>query len=310
MAKGQRFDFTNYDGGLPSHPIPERGGSLSIKPTGDWGLAFAGRFGRGRWIYGWVSRYQFTIDETSSSSCRVTLREIQDESISASFELPSTPAGTLRDAIASVEKRVEEGLATRERIEGGEWWIAPNAFRGLGLSQRLSILETHYLGGWSGHAKTYTGKLTKALVFDKKGVSLSGISTIFTIPWSDVRDVEVEGPESASKRVTVGRALALGVFALAAKKAQKSAVVIVQLKSGEEAIFQTEKFTAGEMRAKLVPITTQLKKVAAATPNLESAPAPIAGSVADELKKLAELRAEGVLTDEEFATQKAKLLGP
>ena len=32
-------------------------------------------------------------------------------------------------------------------------------------------------------------------------------------------------------------------------------------------------------------------------------------SVADELAKLAELRAAGVLTDEEFAQQKAKLLG-
>jgi hypothetical protein len=34
-----------------------------------------------------------------------------------------------------------------------------------------------------------------------------------------------------------------------------------------------------------------------------------AASVAEELKKLAELRDSGVLTDEEFAAQKAKLLG-
>lgn len=41
-----------------------------------------------------------------------------------------------------------------------------------------------------------------------------------------------------------------------------------------------------------------------------SAPAPAApmASVADELRKLAELRAAGVLTDEEFARQKGKLL--
>ncbi|HEX8976678.1 MAG TPA: SHOCT domain-containing protein, partial [Solirubrobacteraceae bacterium] len=31
-------------------------------------------------------------------------------------------------------------------------------------------------------------------------------------------------------------------------------------------------------------------------------------SVADELRKLSELRSEGILTDEEFATQKARLL--
>lgn len=33
------------------------------------------------------------------------------------------------------------------------------------------------------------------------------------------------------------------------------------------------------------------------------------GLIADELRKLAELRAEGVLTDDEFAAQKARLLG-
>jgi hypothetical protein len=31
--------------------------------------------------------------------------------------------------------------------------------------------------------------------------------------------------------------------------------------------------------------------------------------IADELRKLAELRSEGILTDEEFSTQKARLLG-
>ena len=36
---------------------------------------------------------------------------------------------------------------------------------------------------------------------------------------------------------------------------------------------------------------------------------PSGTSVADELRKLADLHAEGVLTDEEFAAQKARLLG-
>lgn len=39
------------------------------------------------------------------------------------------------------------------------------------------------------------------------------------------------------------------------------------------------------------------------------ASAPQAISIADEIKKLADLRASGVLTDAEFAAQKAKLLG-
>jgi hypothetical protein len=43
----------------------------------------------------------------------------------------------------------------------------------------------------------------------------------------------------------------------------------------------------------------------------EAAPAPAAPAAApvDQLKELGELHASGVLTDEEFAAQKAKLLG-
>jgi hypothetical protein len=37
--------------------------------------------------------------------------------------------------------------------------------------------------------------------------------------------------------------------------------------------------------------------------------APSSALIADELRKLADLRAEGILSEDEFATQKAKLLG-
>jgi hypothetical protein len=44
----------------------------------------------------------------------------------------------------------------------------------------------------------------------------------------------------------------------------------------------------------------------------QAAPAPAAGgggSTIDQLKELGELKAQGILTEEEFAAQKAKLLG-
>ena len=37
--------------------------------------------------------------------------------------------------------------------------------------------------------------------------------------------------------------------------------------------------------------------------------APAAGSTIDQLKELGELKSQGILTEEEFAAQKAKLLG-
>ena len=49
----------------------------------------------------------------------------------------------------------------------------------------------------------------------------------------------------------------------------------------------------------------------AEAPPPEAAPAPAAGanSTIDQLKELGELKAQGILTEEEFAAQKAKLLG-
>jgi Short C-terminal domain len=46
-------------------------------------------------------------------------------------------------------------------------------------------------------------------------------------------------------------------------------------------------------------------------PQPQAAPAPAAGegSTIEQLKQLGELKAQGILTDEEFASQKAKLLG-
>jgi len=48
-----------------------------------------------------------------------------------------------------------------------------------------------------------------------------------------------------------------------------------------------------------------------AAPPQPAAPAPAAGgsSTIEQLKELGELKAQGILTEEEFAAQKAKLLG-
>lgn len=48
---------------------------------------------------------------------------------------------------------------------------------------------------------------------------------------------------------------------------------------------------------------------AAAPPPAPAAPAAAASSPIEQLKELGELKAQGILTEEEFAAQKAKLLG-
>ena len=46
-----------------------------------------------------------------------------------------------------------------------------------------------------------------------------------------------------------------------------------------------------------------------AAPPPAAAPAPAGDSTIDQLKQLGELKSQGILTEEEFAAQKAKLLG-
>ncbi len=54
----------------------------------------------------------------------------------------------------------------------------------------------------------------------------------------------------------------------------------------------------------------QAAPVEAAPPAQAAPPAPAPeGSVIDQLKELGDLKAQGILTEEEFAAQKAKLLG-
>jgi hypothetical protein len=107
------------------------------------------------------------------------------------------------------------------------------------------------------------------------------------------------------------------VFALAAKKKTKMAIVTVRLRSGEQAAFQTEKYLPPEIKGKLASVLSHLSQAAtrqtaavaqavvSQPPALQQA-APV--SVADEIRKLAELKDAGILSEEEFVSQKAKLL--
>jgi hypothetical protein len=219
------------------------------------------------------------------------------------------------ELVAGIDDVSEEEPASgpASRTSQSAWWLTPGVFRGLGFAERLTVNETEYHGGWSGHPQPH-GK-TNILEVDRRGIGLRGFKTIFTIPWDQIVDVDIEGPESAAKKVTAGRVLALGVFALAAKKKVKSAIIIVTLRNGDQAVFESHKALPHEISPKLTPLVAQVRKWASADHQQAVPDAPtnapqvsLGPSVADELTKLAKLRTEGILTEEEFAAQKAKLL--
>ena len=86
------------------------------------------------------------------------------------------------------------------------------------------------------------------------------------------------------------------------------------LKTKEEAdrkLYETYVQNANQAKDVLSVIIDDAKQASApiAKPITQSVVAPASSSVADELAKLAKLKADGILTDEEFRVQKSKLLG-
>ena len=86
------------------------------------------------------------------------------------------------------------------------------------------------------------------------------------------------------------------------------------LKTKEEAdrkLYETYVQNANQAKDVLSVIIDDAKQASTpiAQPITQSVVAPASSSVADELAKLAKLKADGILTDEEFRVQKSKLLG-
>ena len=148
---------------------------------------------------------------------------------------------------------------------------------------------------------------------DKKGVSLSKFRTYFTIPWSEVTALEVEGPDQAAQRFTATRLVLLGPLGLAFKKSKKTTVILVSTRSGDQAVFETKKYQTHEVKPKLQAIINKIQQASPEPPEAvltleEPAPPALPVSAPDEITKLVALRDSGAITDEEFTAYKDNLL--
>ena len=110
-----------------------------------------------------------------------------------------------------------------------------------------------YLGGHPGREKATTCTVT----LDDDGFRARIVRNFIDEPWSNVRAVEVDGPDEVQKRVTATRLLATGLFAFAFKKAKRLAYLTVTTADGE-AIFETDNFTPEELRAKVSWASTRV----------------------------------------------------
>ena len=112
----------------------------------------------------------------------------------------------------------------------------------------------------------------------------------------------------------VGRPSLVGTMARTAVIAGTATAVSNKVSQGQAAKAQqaadAEAYQAEQQQAAM---DQQMAAQQAAAPPPPPAPAPAAGGLTDEvisqLKQLAELRDAGILTEEEFAAKKTKLLG-
>jgi hypothetical protein len=126
-ATETKFKMANYDGGLPWHPTPEKDGTLVLKPD-LWELHYVGT---GEWAYGGIARLPLEATSTGFASCHVTIRDTQDPTIIAAFDLPHTPVDMLRAALGTSRaapsgESVTTGLAPRNADGEKDAMAQPN----------------------------------------------------------------------------------------------------------------------------------------------------------------------------------------
>jgi hypothetical protein len=163
--------------------------------------------------------------------------------------------------------------------------------------------KAHYMGGLPDEPGVASGSLWLSETAIGLGdINLASIS----IPLDEVASVDIaDGTVSKSK---VGATLAFGVLGATGSRGTKTEVsVVAHLKSGATAYFVIPDAKEGRLavRAKAGPIL-QRHRIPFADQLSASESAPI--DIADQLRKLKELRDEGVLSPEEFERAKGKLL--
>jgi hypothetical protein len=210
-------------------------------------------------------------------------------SISCTFELPRTSVWDFDTGHSYWQQQAEEPTAWEGEVVGlphtedEAWWAGINPY---------PILEDcHY----SPRPKNEWGDL-EALYEGIKYRAMTGAFSVresaVYIPWQAIQGIEISPVYGA------------GLFAFAAKKSET--YTYVNLASTNTVWSFATKAEQPRVLARVKPILDAFNSRAQTVPPDSVASRPL--SVADELTKLAKLKADGVITEEEFGAQKAKLL--
>lgn len=169
----------------------------------------------------------------------------------------------------------------------------------------LGIASCKYLGGHPAIIGEKDGliQVNKAGIIFEPGLTLE---TLY-IPIENIIRGEFKTDEQITKDVTLTRLLAFGVFAFGMKKKRKEITNYVVLTYTENEIentilFQTK--TAGAFASSIMKARQEY-----ATEHPQAGQNNnVTADIPSQIKKLSELREQGILTEEEFNNKKKELL--
>jgi hypothetical protein len=202
---------------------------------------------------------------------------------------PEVKTGGFLDNIRAKQQEHNEKIAELQEARGDKL-------------QKLSPVD--FMGGYKDvHANTGGG----SLIFYKNVVEYSVLGSkkrSFTISNKDIADITFDGKDEFLQQRTITRNLLLA--GKSKKQEVKDGYIVFALSDGQEVMFHIKDKSPMELKAKLSGVVSRIKQ---GQPTATPSSSTTQGSIADEITKLATLKQQGILTQEEFDKKKAQLLG-
>jgi hypothetical protein len=236
--------------------------------------------------------YVMSGEPADGNSVQIHLLSAEDDKLIANFVVESADGPALA---TQLEQRSLLGCAiARERPQSENH----RAF--------LIASKAKYIGGLEGESRCSGSLLGSEEYF---GIGSIREPKKALVRWDECEWIEVDGGEVTKSKAAA--TVAFGVLgALASKGSKSQAVLAAKLKNGRSAYFELDDITPQAVKANLSGLMSRagvsLKGESPAAPSGDNASTP--PSLKERLLELTELRDEGLLTDEEFAEQKARLL--
>lgn len=304
-----RFNLSSYDGRLAAHRQAEESGELllgSSERPFDVQLRFEGS----AMIFGGDGlKYPLVASATGLNSCRITMTDRDDPSIGCTFELPKTHASDFNAYYADWQRDLKVGRDHAVHFGGHRSTVGiADSIGAIGIVALIGgvvlfiigiqmVVHNHQL---QAECNSTVGQVGQYFVANG-AAACAHANGQYDLGW-----------------VLLVLGAILGLFGI---RGTGAALMVAHTRSSVSAHASGARpsgpgpaATDGSNRAASPQVKRADESSEISAPGRHAETAPVdrfsaaAMSVADELAKLAKLKADGLLTEDEFAVQKAKLL--